>query len=87
MPRIPFEQDELDDETTVSAAEQARIARRDHDATAAGRALMQTGAAKQLKAMTEARSYKGIPKVAKAKSRPAVAPRQPDRARARGRGR
>lgn len=86
MPRVNFD-DELDDEQP-SAAEQARMARRDHDAAASSRALMQTGAAKQLKAMTEARSYKGIPKVAKSRIRSAAAaPRQPDRSRTRGRGR
>ena len=69
MPRIPFDSDALDDEQLVPSAEQARIARRDHDASAASRALMQTGAAKQLKAMTEARSYRGIPKVAKQRAR------------------
>lgn len=83
MPRIPLE-DELDD---LSPAEQARMGRRDHDATANARALMTTGAAKQLKAMTEAKSYRGIPKVAKAQIRATATRSSAPRPKSRGRGR
>ena len=70
MPRIPTLYDDGDDELfsdeeLLEEAELARIERRDHDTSAQHRALMENGAAKQWKAMTEAASFKGLPKVAK----------------------
>lgn len=78
MPRIPsqFDDDNDDlfsDEELLEEAELARIERRDHDTSAQHRALMDNGAAKQWKAMTEAPSFKGIPKAAKER----LAPRKP----------
>jgi hypothetical protein len=69
MPRIgnQYEDDDelFSDEELLEDAELARIERRDHDTSAQHRALMENGAAKQWKAMTEAPSFKGVPKVAK----------------------
>jgi hypothetical protein len=93
MPRIPNQFDDEDelfsDEELLEDAELARIERRDHDIAAPDRALMNNGAAKQWKAMTEAPSYKGIPKVAKERlAPPKAAPRPaPKRVKSKGRGR
>ena len=93
MPRIPNQFDDEDelfsDEELLEDAELARIERRDRDISAPDRALMNNGAAKQWKAMTEAPSYKGIPKVAKERlAPPKAAPRPaPKRVKSKGRGR
>ena len=93
MPRIPNQYDDADeelfsDEELLEDAELARIERRDHDISAQHRALMENGAAKQWKAMTEAPSFKGIPKVAKARlATPKPAPKPTPKRAKKGRGR
>ena len=69
MPRMTYDEDDLfTEEELLDPDELARMERRERDYRASERSLMSNGAAKVFKAITEAPSYKGVPKVAKGKA-------------------
>jgi hypothetical protein len=66
---MSYDEDDLfTEEELLDPDELARMERRERDYRASERSLMNNGAAKVFKAITEAPSYKGVPKAAKGKA-------------------